>query len=83
MSKNKIIFSYRLVEQGDLSSAHSVFCTVSGEFSHRPVNVSIRFAGVVVRACCVLRNFVHEKDGCNFDHALYVEILLDIPKSVP
>jgi hypothetical protein len=45
--------------------------------------VSIDFAEDIVRASCVLHNFVREKDGCNFYHTLYVEGLVDIPNSVP
>jgi hypothetical protein len=45
--------------------------------------VSIDFAENIVRACCVLHNFVCGKDGYNFDHALYVEGLVDISNSVP
>jgi hypothetical protein len=39
--------------------------------------VSIDFAEDIVRACCVLHNFVRGKDGHNFDRTLYVEGLVN------
>jgi hypothetical protein len=51
-------------------------------FAQASKNMYIDFAEDTVRACCVLHNFVREKDDCNFDHTLYAEGQVDIPNSV-
>ena len=45
----------------------------------RPLNVSLDFAVDIVKACVVLHNFVHERDGCKFEDALRVIGLEDAP----
>lgn len=64
------IFKYRLsrarrcVERtyGILSNKWRIF--------HRPIDVHVDFAVDIVKSCCVLHNFVHDRDGFNFDDTL-------------
>nr|CAI5842950.1 unnamed protein product [Callosobruchus analis] len=37
---------------------------------HRPLNVSFRLAKKIIKACCVLHNFVCSRDGYAFHHTL-------------
>ena len=39
---------------------------------HRPIDVQYDFAVKIVQACCLLRNFVRERDGYNFEDTLHV-----------
>ncbi|XP_042868695.1 protein ALP1-like isoform X2 [Penaeus japonicus] len=39
---------------------------------HRPIDVSCDFAEILVKSCCVLHNFVHERDGHNFEETLRI-----------
>jgi hypothetical protein len=46
----------------------------------RPINVNIEFAECIIRACCVLHNFVRLKDGYNYEDILYEAPLTSIAK---
>ncbi|GBM25170.1 hypothetical protein AVEN_96722-1 [Araneus ventricosus] len=37
---------------------------------HRPIDVSIDMADIIIQACCVLHNFVRHHDGYNFEDTL-------------
>ena len=39
---------------------------------HRPLDVSVDFADVV-KACCVLHNFVNDRDGFQLEDTLVIE----------
>lgn len=39
---------------------------------HRPIDVKVDFAVDIVKCCCVLHNFVRDRDGFNFDDTLTV-----------
>ncbi|KAJ8911337.1 hypothetical protein NQ315_003991 [Exocentrus adspersus] len=45
---------------------------------HRPLNVSLDLAKTVVKASCILHNFVRVRDGFNFEHTMYVTGFDDI-----
>ena len=38
---------------------------------HRSLNVNPECADSVVKACCVLHNYVHKKDGVRFEDTCY------------
>lgn len=44
---------------------------------HRPLNVNTDFAVDIVKACCVLHNYVRQRDGYNFDDTLVITGLQD------
>ncbi|CAK1603829.1 unnamed protein product [Parnassius mnemosyne] len=39
---------------------------------HRPLNVSVELSKTIVKACCILHNFVRERDGYNFKDCLRI-----------
>lgn len=45
---------------------------------HRPLNVSLRLAKKITKACCVLHNYVCAKDGYAFHHTLSIQGLTDL-----
>jgi hypothetical protein len=44
------------------------------------LNVTIDFVEDIIKACVMLHNLVHEREGYNFDHTSYVEGLHEIPE---
>lgn len=39
---------------------------------HRPIDVKVDFAVDIVKSCCVLHNFVRDRDGFSFDDTLAI-----------
>lgn len=72
------IFNYRLSRArryvecafGILSNKWRIF--------HRPINVSADFAIDIIKACCILHNFVRVRDGYRIEDALHVETFEDV-----
>lgn len=68
----KRVFNYRLIRArryvectfGILSNKWRIF--------HRAIDVNVNFAVDIVKCCCVLHNFVHDRDGFNFDDSLTI-----------
>lgn len=68
----KKIFNYRLSRArryvectfGILSNKWRIF--------HRPIDVHVDFAVDIVKCCCVLHNFVRDRDGFKFDDTLAI-----------
>jgi len=78
LNYKKKIFNYRLSR-----ARRFIECTF-GIFSnkwrifHRPLNVSLDLAKSVVKASCILHNFVRVRDGFNSEHTMYVTGFDDI-----
>ena len=79
MDQQKRVFNYRLSRArryvecsfGILSNKWRVF--------HRPLNVSVELSLKIAQACCVLHNFVRERDGYNFEDTLTIEGFNAVP----
>lgn len=39
---------------------------------HRPMNTSVELSIKIIKACCVLHNFVRMRDGYKFEHTLSI-----------
>ena len=48
---------------------------------HRPLDVNIEFCDSIVKACCMLHNYVRIKDGIRFTDTCYECPLQNIPSS--
>ncbi|XP_039748888.1 protein ALP1-like [Pararge aegeria] len=78
MSHKQKIFNYRLSRArryiectfGILSNKFRVF--------HTPMNVSFSNAKTIVKACCVLHNFIRVRDGYNGNDLLSISGLIDM-----
>lgn len=78
LSLKKRIFNYRLTLArryvectfGILSNKWRIF--------HRPIDTSVEFADHIVKACCVLHNFVRKRDGFQFEQSLEINGLEDV-----
>lgn len=42
------------------------------------MNVHVELAASIVKACCILLNFVRMRDGYRFEHTLYIEGLENV-----
>lgn len=83
LTYKKKIFNYRLsrarryIEStcGILSNKFRIF--------HRPMNTSMPNTITIVKACCVLHNFIRERDGYRVEDTLTVAGLVDLSHNVP
>nr|XP_049693431.1 uncharacterized protein LOC126053978 [Helicoverpa armigera] len=80
LPREKRIYNYRLTR-----ARRYIECTfgiLSNKFKifNRPLNVSVDFSVAIVKACCVLHNFIRERDGYNFHNSLSIVGLEDPPE---
>ncbi|XP_039747675.1 protein ALP1-like [Pararge aegeria] len=81
LPRKKRIYNYRLTR-----ARRYIECTfgiLSNKFKifNRPINVNVDFATNIVKACCVLHNFIRKRDGYKFDHTLSIVGFQDPPAS--
>lgn len=83
LTRNKRIFNYRLSRARRYIECTFGILANKWRIFHRPINVNIKLAVSIVKACCILHNFVRERHGVNFEqtlHAQHDEGLEDIPR---
>jgi hypothetical protein len=64
------IYNYRLSRARRYIECTFGILTNKWRIFHRPLNVSIDLAEYIVKTCCVLHNFVRQRDGFNYNHIL-------------
>jgi len=74
LTKKKRIFNYRLSRARRYIECAFGILANKWRIFHRPINVNIDFAEDIIKACCILHNFVRERDGYNFEHTLTDEL---------
>jgi hypothetical protein len=75
------IYNYRLTRAGrKVECAFGIPCNKWRIF-HSAIDVRPDFSDVIVKTCCILHNFVHQRDGFQFHDTLY-ECPLDSIKAV-
>ncbi|CAF4890047.1 unnamed protein product [Pieris macdunnoughi] len=80
----KTNFNYRLSRARRYIECTFGILANKWQILHRPLNVKKEFAVVIIKALCVLHNFVRERDGYDFKDTLTVpEALLEIPACLP
>ena len=62
----KKIFNYRLSRARRCVECAFGILSNKWRILHRPLNTSVNFAEDIVKACCILHNFVRQRDGYNF-----------------
>ncbi|XP_049954956.1 uncharacterized protein LOC126470949 [Schistocerca serialis cubense] len=83
LTEKRKIYNYRLLRVrryiqrtfGILSNKWRIF--------HRPLNVNEDFCADIIKACCVLRNFVRKTDGFKLDETLETIGLHNVQSSTP
>ncbi|KAB0804494.1 hypothetical protein PPYR_01464, partial [Photinus pyralis] len=71
LSYEKRIFNYRLSRaRRYIECTFGIFANKWRIF-HRPIDVNIDFAENIIKACCVLHNYVRIRDGYKYEDTLY------------
>ncbi|XP_060803670.1 uncharacterized protein LOC132902483 [Amyelois transitella] len=76
------VFNYRLSRaRRYVECAFGIFANKWRVF-HRPLNVQYNFATDIIKACCVLHNFVVSRDGVRKSEELYIDdCFLNLPQT--
>lgn len=77
LSQKKKIFNYRLSRARRYVECSFGILTNKWRIFHRPLDVNVKNAETIIKACCTLHNFVRERDGVDFEHTLNVVGLQD------
>lgn len=72
LSHQKKIFNYCLSRARRFIECTFGIMTNKWRIFHRPIDVPYDFAVVIVKACCLIHNFVRERDGYTFEDTLNV-----------
>jgi hypothetical protein len=71
LSTAKHIFNYRLTGASRMvECTFGILCNKWRVF-HRAIDLHPDFADIVVKACCVLHNYVRARDGIRFEDTLH------------
>ncbi|KAG8228652.1 hypothetical protein J437_LFUL008303 [Ladona fulva] len=70
LPEKKKIFNYRLSKARRYIECSFGILANKWRILHRPLNVDIEFAIDIVKACCLLHNFVTKRDGYQFEDAI-------------
>lgn len=81
LAVNKRIFNYRLSRARRFVECTFGILANKWRIFHRPIDVDVDFAVDIVKCCCVLHNYVRERDGFEFEDTLTVEGFEDIPNN--
>lgn len=73
LNYKKKIFNYRLSRAR--RNIECSFGILSNKFRifHKPMNVSVELAVCIVKASCILHNFIRVRDGYKFENTLFTE----------
>jgi hypothetical protein len=72
------VFNYRLSRARRYVECAFVILSNKWRIYHRLINVSPDFAEDIVKACCMLHNFVRQKEGYQFEHTLEIHGFEDV-----
>ena len=71
LSYEKKVFNYRLtLARRYIECTFGIMCN-KWRILHRPLDVNIDFAGDIVKAICVLHNYVRARDGYSYEDTLH------------
>uniref|UniRef100_A0A8C5LX18 DDE Tnp4 domain-containing protein n=1 Tax=Leptobrachium leishanense TaxID=445787 RepID=A0A8C5LX18_9ANUR len=72
LSEKKRIFNYRLSRARRYVECSFGILSNKWRILHRPLDVNVDFAVDIVKSCCVLHNFIRDRDGYNFGDSLSI-----------
>lgn len=77
LNYKKKFFNYRLSRAR--RNIECSFGILSNKFRifHKPMNVNVELAVCIVKACCILHNFIRVRDGFNFENTLSIVMMCD------
>jgi len=70
IDQRKRIFNYRLSRARRYVECSFGILANKWRVLHTAINVEPDFADIIVKACCILHNFVRRRDGVNFEDTL-------------
>lgn len=80
---NQRVFNYRLSRARRYVECAFGILANKWRIFHRPLNVKYDFAIDIIKACCVLHNFVISRDGNRMSDELYIDhSLLELQQTV-
>lgn len=71
-SKTKRVFNYRLSRARRYVECSFGILSNKWRIFHRPINVNSDLAVQIVKTCCLLHNYVRQRDGYNFTETLSI-----------
>lgn len=71
LSQAKRVFNYRLTRARRMVECAFGILANKWRIFHRPIDVKPDFCDIIIKACCVLHNYVRQRDGVSFDDTLY------------
>nr|CAI5868323.1 unnamed protein product [Callosobruchus analis] len=77
LTVGKRIYNYRLTRARMVECAFGIMAN-KWRILHRALDVDLSFCDSIVKTCCILHNFVRERDGVSFEDTLYECPLLDM-----
>lgn len=72
LTDKRRIFNYRLSRARRYIECTFGILTNKWRIFHRPLDVREELAIAIIKACCILHNFVRDRDGYKFSDTLYV-----------
>lgn len=71
LSVKQRIFNYRLSRARRMIECTFGILAQKWRIFHRPLDTNINFSDSIVKACCILHNYVRQHDGICFEDTLY------------
>ncbi|XP_027233858.2 uncharacterized protein [Penaeus vannamei] len=71
LTHTKKIFNYRLSRARQYIECTFGILAKKWRIFHRPLNVNITFAENIIKACCILHNYVRARDGYRYEDTLF------------
>ena len=76
--ENKRILNYRLSRARRLMECSFGILANKWHIFHRPLNVELSLTEDIIKVCCVLHNFVRDRDGVQIEDTFTVGGLFDM-----
>lgn len=77
LTDKKRIFNYRLSRARRYIECSFGILANKWRIFHRPIDVRKEFAGAIIKTCCVLHNYVRERDGFKLEDTLHVPVTIE------
>ncbi|XP_066982786.1 uncharacterized protein [Macrobrachium rosenbergii] len=81
LSYKKNIFNYRLSRARRYIECTFGILANMWRIFHRPLNVNIDFAEDIIKACCILHNYIRTRDGHRYEDILYQPSMVGLHES--
>lgn len=78
LSIGKRIYNYWLTRVRRMVECAFSIMTNKCRILHRALDVNLSFCDSVIKACCILHNFVHQRDRVRFEDTLYECLLTSV-----